>query len=129
MVTLRTGRPCTDVVMGVHKPDGTRTWITVNAQPLFEADGRTLAGVVASFEDITGRKRAEDALRKTAEQLACCEEQLQRLTAAAAMTTGSFTRVFSLQQRAEIVAAQQAKGALRIGPAASRTGRKLAHSN
>jgi PAS domain S-box-containing protein len=81
VVTLRTGQPCTNVVMGVHKPDGTRTWITVNAQPLFEADGRTLAGVVASFEDITGRKRAEDALRKTAEQLACCEEQLQRLTA------------------------------------------------
>jgi PAS domain S-box-containing protein len=81
MVTLRTGQPCTDVVMGVHKPDGTLTWITVNAQPLFEADGRTLAGVVASFEDITDRKRTEDALRRTVERLACCEEQLQRLTA------------------------------------------------
>jgi PAS domain S-box-containing protein len=66
MVTLRTGRPCTDVVMGVHKPDGTLTWITVNAQPLFQADGRTLAGVVASFEDITDRRRTEEALRQTA---------------------------------------------------------------
>jgi PAS domain S-box-containing protein len=81
MVTLRTGRPCTDVVMGVHKPDGTLTWITVNAQPLFQADGRTLAGVVASFEDITDRKRTEELLRQTAEQLACCREQLQRLAA------------------------------------------------
>jgi PAS domain S-box-containing protein len=60
MVTLRTGQPCTDVVMGVHKPDGTLTWITVNAQPLFQADGRTLAGVVASFEDITDRKAMID---------------------------------------------------------------------
>jgi PAS domain S-box-containing protein len=48
-VTLRTGQPCMDVVMGVLKPDGTLTWITINSQPLFQADGRTLAGVVASF--------------------------------------------------------------------------------
>jgi serine/threonine-protein kinase len=77
MVTLRTGRPCTDVVMGVHKPDGTLTWITVNAQPLLQADGRTLAGVVASFEDVTDRKRTEEALRQTAAQLAACEHQLR----------------------------------------------------
>jgi serine/threonine-protein kinase len=83
VVTLRTGRPCPDVAMGVHKPDGTLTWITVNAEPLFQADGRTLAGVVASFEDITGRKRTEELLRQTAEQLACCRQQLQRLAASA----------------------------------------------
>jgi PAS domain S-box-containing protein len=74
MVTLRTGQPCTNVVMGVHKPDGTLTWITVNAQPLFEADGRTLAGVVASFEDISDRKRIEEALRQTTARLAGCEQ-------------------------------------------------------
>jgi serine/threonine-protein kinase len=78
MVTLRTGRPCTDVVMGIHKLDGTLTWITVNAQPLFQADHQTLAGVVASFEDITDRRRTEEALRQTAEQLAGCEHQLRR---------------------------------------------------
>jgi PAS domain S-box-containing protein len=82
MITLRTGRPINGVVMGVHKPDGTLTWITVNAQPLFQADGRTLAGVVASFEDITDRKRTEELLRQTAEQLACCQERLQRLAPA-----------------------------------------------
>jgi PAS domain S-box-containing protein len=64
VVALRTGRPCTDVVLGVHKPDGTLTWITVNAQPLRAADGQTLAGVVASFEDITERKRIEAALHQ-----------------------------------------------------------------
>jgi PAS domain S-box-containing protein len=57
MVTLRTGKPCRDVVMGVHKPDGTLTWISINSQPLYKSDGTTLSGVVASFEDITERKR------------------------------------------------------------------------
>ena len=75
MITLRTGQPCTGVVMGVHKPDGTLTWVTVNAQPLFQADGRTLAGVAVSFEDITDRKRTE-------ERLAFCERQLRRAAAA-----------------------------------------------
>jgi PAS domain S-box-containing protein len=79
MVTLRTGRPCTDKVMGVYKPDGTLTWITVNAQPLFQADGRTLAGVAASFEDITARKRTEEALRQTTLDLALLRQRLERV--------------------------------------------------
>jgi PAS domain S-box-containing protein len=77
MISLRTGQPCTDVVMGVHKPDGTLTWITVNAQPLFQADGRTLAGVVASFEDITDRKRTEELLRQTTLELTRLQQRLE----------------------------------------------------
>jgi PAS domain S-box-containing protein len=77
MITLRTGQPCTDVVMGVHKPDGTLTWITVNAQPLFQADGRTLAGVAASFEDITDRKRTEELLRQTTLELTRLQQLLE----------------------------------------------------
>jgi PAS domain S-box-containing protein len=69
-VTLRTGRRCSDIVMGVHKPDGTLTWISINSEPLFEADGVTLGGVVASFEDITDRRRTEHELRETSIELA-----------------------------------------------------------
>jgi PAS domain S-box-containing protein len=64
MVTLRTGQPCRNVIMGIHQPDGSLTWITVNSQPLFRADGRTLAGAVASFEDITERERAKVFLHR-----------------------------------------------------------------
>jgi PAS domain S-box-containing protein len=80
MVTLRTGRPCTDVVMGVHKPDGTLTWITINSQPLFAAESQTLVGAAASFEDITERKRIEGALRQAQEQLARTQEQIPART-------------------------------------------------
>jgi len=65
VVTLRTGQPCSNVIMGVRRPDGTLTWLSVNSQPLFYADGATLAGVVACFSDITDRRRTEEALRQS----------------------------------------------------------------
>src|SRR5262249_26601209 len=38
MVTLRTGRPCSNVVMGVRKPDGELTWVSINSQPLLRGN-------------------------------------------------------------------------------------------
>ena len=70
MVTLRTGQPCSNVIMGVHKPDGALTWISINSQPLLEADGVSPAGVVASFEDISDRKATERALQSARLELA-----------------------------------------------------------
>lgn len=62
MLTLQTGKPCRNVVMGVHKPNGDLTWISINSQPLFQP-GETLPyAVVTSFADITQRKVAEAAL-------------------------------------------------------------------
>jgi eukaryotic-like serine/threonine-protein kinase len=69
-VTLRTGERCSDIVMGVYKPDGTLTWISINSEPLFEADGETLGGVVASFEDITDRRQTVHAFREASIELA-----------------------------------------------------------
>jgi PAS domain S-box-containing protein len=70
LVTLRTGKPCRDIVVGVRKPDGALTWVSVNSQPLFQADGATLSGVVVSFEDITERRKTEEALRQAEAELA-----------------------------------------------------------
>jgi len=58
MVTLRTGEPVRDVVMGVHRPDGTLRWISINTAPTPESDGRP-ASVVVAFVDVTDRKRTE----------------------------------------------------------------------
>ena len=60
-VTLRTGQPCSGVIMGVSKPDGVRRWIAVNSRALMGSDHQT-AAVVVSFTDITERKRTEDRL-------------------------------------------------------------------
>jgi len=68
-VSLRTGQPCSNVVMGVHKPSGELTWISINSQPLFRRGERTPYAAVASFFDVTERKLAEDALRATQARL------------------------------------------------------------
>jgi PAS domain S-box-containing protein len=68
-VTLRTGRPMSNVIMGVHKPDGRLTWISINSQPIFQPGETLPSTVVASFIDITERKNAEDLLRNTNDEL------------------------------------------------------------
>ena len=68
-VSLRTGRPCSNVIMGVHKPSGELTWISINSQPLFRPGAPTPYAAVASFFDVTERKQAEDALRATQARL------------------------------------------------------------
>jgi PAS domain S-box-containing protein len=74
MVALRTGYPQTDVVMGVRRPDGAQSWLSVNAHPLFH-DGMDLPfAVVASFTDITARRALETELRRQKTLLECQSE-------------------------------------------------------
>ncbi len=62
MVTLRTGEPCRNVVMGVHNPAGDLTWLSINAQPIMQPGEGQPHAVVTSFADITQRKQVEEAL-------------------------------------------------------------------
>lgn len=66
-LTRRTGAPQTGVVMGMRSPDGSLRWLSVSTRVL-EAGSGPPYPVVASFDDITGLKRAEsDALRRLRE--------------------------------------------------------------
>lgn len=67
--TLETGQPYSNVIMGVHKPSGELTWISINSQPLFRPGAAKPYAAVASFFDITDRKKAEDALHATEARL------------------------------------------------------------
>jgi diguanylate cyclase (GGDEF)-like protein/PAS domain S-box-containing protein len=51
MGCIATGEPARDVVMGVHKPDGTLSWIMINVEPIMEGSEQT--GIVCSFRDFT----------------------------------------------------------------------------
>ena len=68
MVTLRTGQPQSNVIVGVYKPDGTLAWISINSQPLLHPGKTTPYAVVTSFTDITERRAAEAALIESEKQ-------------------------------------------------------------
>lgn len=63
VVAAATGRPQTDVVMGVRGPDGEVRWIAVNAEPVPGDDGRP-AAVVSSFSDIAERRRRQELVSR-----------------------------------------------------------------
>ncbi|HLL05770.1 MAG TPA: PAS domain-containing protein [Myxococcaceae bacterium] len=58
MLALRTGQSVRGVIIGVRHSDGRLVWLSCNAQPYFGQDGETLAGVVASFFDVTAERAA-----------------------------------------------------------------------
>lgn len=65
MIALETGKEVNDVVMGVFHPEkGEYSWINVHATPQFLHDHAKPSFVFAVFEDITGRIKAEDAIRE-----------------------------------------------------------------
>jgi diguanylate cyclase (GGDEF)-like protein/PAS domain S-box-containing protein len=78
MVTLRTGAPQSNVMMGVHKPDGSLTWISINSQPLIDPGESHPHSVVVSFHDITSLRAATAAL-KASETLLAHSQEVARL--------------------------------------------------
>jgi two-component system, cell cycle sensor histidine kinase and response regulator CckA len=61
MVSLTTGKPCNDVVMGVKNSSGVVSWININTNPLFADDTSKPSAVVITFSDITELKQAKAA--------------------------------------------------------------------
>lgn len=55
MITLRTGEPLTNVVMGIHHPSGELRWISINSIPIRD-DEHTITAAVATFVDITDQR-------------------------------------------------------------------------
>ncbi len=69
--TLATGEPCSGVVMGIRKPDGSLTWIQVNSRPILQEGETHPSAVVVSFFDITEREersRQRDHLQSAIEE-------------------------------------------------------------
>lgn len=68
MITLKTGQPQTNVIMGICREDRSTKWISINSQPLIHADQATPYAVVTSFSDITQQRLAQEALQCQADQ-------------------------------------------------------------
>jgi PAS domain-containing protein len=64
MQVLRTGERVEGVIMGVSRPDGRLTWISIDAEPLRRVPGGPVYGAAAFFDDVTDRLAAGAALRE-----------------------------------------------------------------
>ena len=63
-IAMRTGQPVSDVVMGVTHPHTGLRWISINARPIHALGTDRITGAVASFQDITERRRVEAELQR-----------------------------------------------------------------
>ncbi|MEW5982909.1 MAG: PAS domain S-box protein [Acidobacteriota bacterium] len=57
LVTLRTGQPQVDVILGIPRPTGEPTWVSLNAQPLIRPGATAPYAVVTTLRDITTHRR------------------------------------------------------------------------
>ena len=64
LVALRTGQPQVDVIVGIHKPDGTLVWVSNSAWPL-STTTRNPYSVITTARDITAEKRLKDSLQQS----------------------------------------------------------------
>lgn len=68
-VTLQTGKPCREVIMGIQKLEGSLTWLSINSQPLYLPGDDKPYAVATSFADITKRRHDEEELRALHDKL------------------------------------------------------------
>jgi len=60
--TLASGRPMSDVELGIRRPGGAVVWLSMNTRPLFHPGETKPYAVVTSFADITERRRMQAEL-------------------------------------------------------------------
>ncbi|MFD1594512.1 PAS domain S-box protein, partial [Haloplanus litoreus] len=73
---VEVGEPVSGYEHGIELPDGQRRWLSINAAPLFAADG-DIEAVVTVIMDITDRREREAKLRRRAEELETVSGKLE----------------------------------------------------
>ncbi|MEG4504818.1 PAS domain S-box protein [Microcoleus sp. F6_B4] len=71
---MQTGEPVYGIEHAINHADGTRRILSINASPLFNAEGQII-NIIAAFSDITERKQTED------ERVQLVQEQAARAVA------------------------------------------------
>ena len=83
VMSARTGKSFSNVIMGVHRPDGNIVWVSINSEPLIREEDDTIYGAVASFTDITERRKVATEIAQYRDHLeAMVSERTAALEAA-----------------------------------------------
>jgi PAS domain S-box-containing protein len=64
-ITLNSGAPQTGLVLGITRPGGAITWLSINTAFLRRPGEEQYYGIVSTISDITARRRAAEALRQS----------------------------------------------------------------
>ena len=80
---MQTGEPVYGIEHGISHADGTRRILSINASPLFDAEGQII-NIIAAFSDITERKQTED------ERVQLVQEQAARAVAESSQQKSAF---------------------------------------
>ena len=82
VVSLRRGAPQRDVVAGLPRPDGSLLWVTINSTPLFRPGEDAPYAAVATFSDITERRRSDARIAAQMSQIQDYSHALEEQKAA-----------------------------------------------
>jgi PAS domain S-box-containing protein len=92
MAVLRTGRPKLGFDESQIRADGSHSWVRVSKVPLLDGDGRVV-GVLGTYEDVTDRRKSEEALRDNERFLADILDNLPSMVYVKDANTLTFVRV------------------------------------
>ena len=73
-VTLRTGRPSRNEILGWTRPDSTIVWLSINSDPLPQPTAENSGAAVTTLRDVTEQRRMEMALQESEEHLRLATE-------------------------------------------------------
>ncbi len=102
MITLRTGKPCTDVPVRIDLPSGQRRLVSVNSRPLFAAEGGLPDAVLVTFRDVTNERAAAATLATERAFLEALIGNLPSTSVAIFDQELRLRRLFGVQSRPEM---------------------------
>ena len=100
---METNAPECHIIEPQNQPHGRRAWLDTNKIPLHDAEG-TVVGILGTYEDITDRKEAEEALKKAHDEL---ERLVQIQTTELSNTSAELKAQITERERSQLAEREQ----------------------